>query len=163
MSSFNDGHATAELELSVGYPGYFYVPGDGDYICAVEPRLGLPIRLFGDCNPDVEWADGFNRGVLEWAEARGLPWNSRLSSLSILANLETYFANAAQQVVALAPGDRPIQFEPLGVSLGIENSSGWGNVSLTSEALFHDPGIVKSAMRHGRRGSPQRRKTPTVG
>ena len=61
--SFENGKATAHLELACGYPGYFYTPGNGDYICAVDEEFGLPIRLGGDCDPDLEWIAGFNIGT----------------------------------------------------------------------------------------------------
>ncbi|MGA2247886.1 MAG: hypothetical protein ABSH48_23105 [Verrucomicrobiota bacterium] len=158
MSSKEDGFATATLELMNGYPGYFYVPGDGSYICAMDDRYGLPIRLAGDAGPDINWLCGFNRGLLSFINSRGLPWNSRSSSLNILADLPDYFHRNGRQCTRLELAKKAYRTDEWDFSLRLEQGE---IIKLESQSLFHDPGTVPQAMMPYRAGPP-RQAVPAV-
>jgi hypothetical protein len=145
LHSTNTGFATARLELSSGYPGYFYSPGDGGYIFAVDENYGLPIRKAGD-HGDVDWICGFNRGVIAHVEEHGLPWNSWLSSLAILSDLPDYFRREASQAARLALKGTSFKPDGFGFALSLEDGSMGVSVQLETESLFEDPEIVIHAM-----------------
>ena len=136
MPSRENGFATATLELLSGYPAYFYLPGDGDYICAVDDKYGLPIRLAGDANPDIEWICGFNRAVAQYVEQHGLPWNSRLSSLNLLSDLRGYFSEQASQVTQLKLNAKAFRPEGFGFALSFEDGSMGFSVKLEADRMF---------------------------
>ncbi len=161
MTSHDNGFATARLELSSGYPGYFYSAGDGSYIFAVDDKYGLPIRMAGDAGPDIDWICGFNRGVFAHVEEHGIPWNSRLSSLPILSSLPDYFRREASQSTRLELKGTPFKPNGFGFALSLEDGSMGASVQLKTESLFQDPKIVPGAMMAYRTGPPPE-SAPTV-
>ena len=150
-TSYQNGYTTAELELKTGYPAYFYVAGCGSIICAVDGTYGLPIRLGGDCCPDIEWMCGFNNAVKKFAKSQRLPWNSRKASLDILCDLPTYFHSRMDQAVDL--GANELNFGSIRISLDLNGPLG-NSLKLKSDNLFIDPGLVPGAMGAYRKGPP---------
>lgn len=158
MTSREHGLATAGLERFRGYPAYFYTPGDGDYIHAVDHQFGLPVRMAGDAGPDIEWLVGFNLGVRLQIAQHGLPWNSRLASLDVLADLAAYFRNHEAETVELSQNSREFRTAGFGFALALAVDVNWGQqktfVKLTADSLFRDPGNVPGAMGAYRCGPP---------
>jgi hypothetical protein len=161
MASREDGWASAEFELWSGYPAYFYRVGNGSYIRAMDEQHGVPIMLCGDFPVDGEWMYGFNRGVAAHLKKHGPAWNSRQSSLKILANLRRYFRRHAARSVRLEMGGEPFRPEGYEFTLTLmekENEEEFQrpSVKLETSSLFHDPaGIMSEAMWPFRSGPPR--------
>jgi hypothetical protein len=161
-SSIENGFASSTCELLWGYPGYFYVPEDGEYIMGLDRRYGLPIRSAGDAGPDSDWICGFNRGVIAHVERYGIPWNSRLSSLDLLSDMPSYFDRLATEITQLGrTGGVAFTSEGLGVALSLEDGPMGASVKLRGQSLFHNPGVVFSSMAAYRTGLPTA-ATPTA-
>jgi len=139
MTSFDNGFETAKLELESWYPAYYHAIGDGDYIYAIDRESGLPIRLLGDCGVDQEWMCGFNRAVKAHVTEHGLPWNSRLSSLNILADLPAYFRQHAHQAARLQLEGSPFTPPGFEYSLCLERKQADLCVKIEAKTLFVPP------------------------
>jgi hypothetical protein len=136
-----NGYATAMFELLSGYPGYFHHRSIGSYLSGVDNTFGLPIYNCSDIGGSDYWFDGYNNAILAYIQQSGLPWNSRLKSLDILADLGGYFNRESPRKVTLKLGGDMFRPDGLDYTLKLEWARTGVTLRLESDSLFIDPKI----------------------
>ncbi len=154
MTERENGFATATLALLSGYPGHFYHWSDGEFICGIDDTFGLPIYNCGDVIRNGDWFNGYNQAISPYVQQYGLPWNSRLTSLDVLADLRGYFNREASRMVRLELEGSTFRPNGFGYALSLEKGDDGSAVRLQADKMFKDPKIVPNFRSMIRGGSP---------